>query len=150
MAEGDGQVYGAFKETVMEGDYDLSTGGDSIKVALWSVYTPDWDAHNGYADVTGTECNGSGYTAGGKAISGQDVTETGTGTLVKGKFDATDLMWTAINAGTPAYAIMYDDTTATPGEAYTDALIAAWEVTTPTNGGDYTLQWHSNGIVRIS
>jgi hypothetical protein len=147
MAEGDGEVYGVFKERVMEGLYNLASGGDSIKVALWSTYTPDYDADNVYADVTGTECSGTGYTAGGKAITGQDVTETGTGTLVRGKFDATDLTWTAISAGTPAYGVMYDDTVTTP---VIDPLIAVWEVTTATNGGDYTLQWNANGIIRIS
>lgn len=148
MAEGDGQAYGVFKQKLFEKRYDLSSGGDSIKVALVLAYTPIYHTHNLWTDVTAasTELSGAGYTAGGDVLAGQTVTETGTGTTVKGKWDATDLTWTGLDAGTPTHAIIYDDTLTTPA----DELICAFEVTTPSNGGDYTLAWNANGICRIS
>jgi len=150
MAEGDGQCYQNFKADIMAGVYDLGSGGDTLKVMLGNTYTPDWDVHatKALVDAAWTELSGTGYSAGGKTLAGQTVTESGTGsgTAIKGKFDGTDLMWTAIDAGTPNYAVMYDDTPTSPA----DPLIAAWEVTTPTNGGNYTLNWHTNGIIRIS
>jgi hypothetical protein len=39
---------------------------------------------------------------------------------------------------------MYDDTHAS------DLLIAYWELTTASNGGDYTLQWNASGIILLT
>lgn len=149
MAEGDGKIYRTFKEDVLAGVHDLDTGGDSIKVALVAGYTPNTATHNVWADVSGSEVTGTGYSAGGKALANQTVTETGTGTGTtgeRGKFDADDLTWTGLNiggtSGSPSHAVMYNDTPTSPA----DPLIAYWEVTTASNGGNYTLAWHANGI----
>lgn len=151
MAEGDGEVFGVFKENVMNGAYNLGSGGDTIKVMLGHTYTPLWHTHNKKSEVDAawTELTGTGYTAGGETLTTQTVTETGTGTAVKGKWDAANLTWTNVDAGTPSYAVMWDDSITTP-TAILDGLVAAWEVTTPTNGGNYTLEWAGTGIIRIS
>jgi hypothetical protein len=60
------------------------------------------------------------------------------------KFDANDVTWTGLDVGTPSHAILYDST---PSET---CLIAYWEVTTASNGGDYTLSWHTNGILTLA
>lgn len=138
MAEGDGVLYNEFKEKVMEGAYNLASGGDTIKVALFSAsYNPDKDSDTSY-DALSNECSGTGYVAGGATLAGQDVTKDNSND--RGVFDGNDITWS--NLGTlspqPAWAVMYDDTHAS------NLLIGYWEISTPTNGGDYTIQWSSS------
>ena len=147
MAEGDGAIYNNFKEAVMEGEFNLASGGDTIKVILVSGHSPDIDVHDEYADVSGDEYGtGDGYTAGGATLAGQDVTQDDAND--RGVFDGTDLTWSSLGAlspATPSHAIMYDDTHAS------DLLIAYWELgTTATNGCNYTLQWGTNGIILLT
>lgn len=62
-------IYNSFKRDVMNGSIDLDT--DTIKVKLvTSAYTPNQDTHTKVSDVT-SEVTGSGYTSGGKALSGK-------------------------------------------------------------------------------
>lgn len=149
MAEGDGAIYNEFKETVMEGVFNLATGGDTLKIILVSGHTPDIDTHDVYADVSADEYgSGSGYTAGGETLTSQDVTEDTTND--RGVFDAADVTWSGLGAlspATPSDAILYDDTPGSPA----DPLICYWELgSTATNGGDYTLQFGANGIVLLT
>jgi hypothetical protein len=147
MAQGDGAIFNTFKERVMEGVYNLSTGQDTIQTILVGAYTPDIDGDTEYGDVSGTEYNtGDGYTSGGETLAGQDVTlDTGND---RGVFDGTDETWTSLGPLTPthpSYAVMYDGTPAG------DPLIAYWEVSgTAPNGGNYTLQWGTNGIILLT
>jgi hypothetical protein len=150
MAEGDGKIYRTFKEDVLAGVHNLASGGNTIRVALVSGYTPNTVTNNVWADVSTNEVTGTGYTANGKALASQAVTETGTGTGTtgeRGKFDADNVTWSGLNiggtSGSPSHAVMYNDDPTTPA----DPLIAYWEVTTATNGGNYTLEWHTNGIL---
>ena len=140
MAEGDGAIYNNFKEQVMEGEFNLLT--DVIKVALVTGYTPDIDTHTAWADVSANEESGTGYTAGGETLGSVTVTQDDTND--RGVFDGADVTWTGLDVGTPSHAIMYDDTHAS------DLLIAYWEVTTASNGGDYTLQWNASGIILLT
>lgn len=146
MAEGDGAIYNNFKEEVMEGVFDLATAGDTIKVILVSGHTPDIDTHTAYADVSADEyATGSGYTVGGETLAGQDVTQNNTAD--RGEFDATDLTWSSLgplSPATPSDCIMYSVTAS-------NKLIAYWELgVTATNGGNYTLQWGTNGIILLT
>lgn len=143
MAEGDATLYRRFKSLLMEGDIDLSSGGDSLKVTLHTGYTP-LQSHTNWAAVSATEYStADGYTAGGKTLGSQAVTtET---TAHRGEFDGADVAWTALGPltpSTPSDAILWDDT---PSAPVTDPLIGYWELgSTATNGGDYTLQWSTS------
>jgi len=145
MAEGDGHIYQTFKKRLMDGAYDL--GSDTIKCILVSGHTLDEDGHNVYGDVSANEITDGSYAAATLASLSVTVSGTGTGTAVKGKWDAADVTFSSLTGTDPNYAILYDDSIT--GTA-ADALIGAWELTTATNGGDYKLQWNSNGIIRIS
>lgn len=144
MAEGDGALYYTFKERVMEGTYNLATGGNTIKVTLHTGYTPNVSTHAVWADVSATEYSTAGnYTAGGKTLANQDVTISG----ASGKFDADDVTWTSLllSPTTPSHAILWDDTPAG------DPLMGYWTLgTTATNGGNYTLQFGANGIITLT
>lgn len=147
MAEGDGYIYNNFKEQVMNGEFNLGGSGDTIKVILVSGHTPNIDTHAGYSDVSSDEYStGSGYTVGGDTLTGQATSQDDTND--RGKFDATDLTWSSLGTlspATPSHAIMYDDTHTS------NLLICYWVLgTTATNGGDYTLQWGTNGIILLT
>jgi hypothetical protein len=153
MAEGDGLIYNNFKEMVMEGVFNLGTGGDTIKTILVSGHTPDIDTHDEYTDVSADEYGaGLGYTVGGETLAGQDVTQNNTAD--RGEYDGTDETWTSLGPlapATPTDAIQYDDTPTTPTDPITDPLMASWELgVKATNGGDFTLQWGTNGIILLT
>lgn len=145
MAQGNGAIYYTFKERVMEGVYNLATGGDTLQVILVGTYTPDLAAHATYGDVSGTEYNtGAGYTSKGETLGSQDVTLTS----ATGTFDGADTTWTSLGPLTPAHpthAIMFDDTPAG------DPLIAYWETSgTAPNGANWTLTWGTSGIIILA
>jgi len=141
MAEGDGKIYFTFAEKVLSGLIDLATAGDTIKVGLVTAHTPDQDAHDVWSDVSGDEEAGPGYTAGGETLGSQTVSiDSGNN---RASFDGANVTWTGLDVGTPSHAIMYSVTAS-------NALIAYWELTTASNGGDYTLQWHVDGIILLT
>jgi len=151
MAQGNGAIYNNFKEQVMEGVFNLASGGHTLKLTMHTGYTPNIDSHALWADsgVSSTEYGtASGYTAGGKTLGTQDVTQDNTND--RGVFDAADVTWTALgplSPATPSHVILWDDTPTSPA----DPLIAYWELgTTATNGGDYTIQWGANGIILLT
>lgn len=142
MAEGDGTIYNNFKEQILLGELDLGNLADTIKVMLVTSYSLVIDGDLGYSDVSGVEESGTGYSAGGETLGSQAVTQDDAND--RGKFDGANVTWTGLDVGTPNYAIMYDDTHASKW------LIAAWEIATASNGGDYTLEWHTDGILLLT
>lgn len=141
MANGDAVgVYQAAKQDLLEGTLNLASGGDTIKVALLAAYTPNLTTHTNWASVSATEVtNTSGYTAGGETLGSQAVSASG----ANAKFDGADVTWTGLQVvETPSHAIIY--------ASVDDVLIGAWECTTVTNGGNYTLAFHANGIMVLS
>jgi len=130
----------------MSGNIDLLN--DTIKVILLtSSYTPNKD-HQFVSDVNTYELNGTGYANGyggsgrkslaSKAIGKNDSTD-------KAYFDAADSSWTAITAGTAAYAVLCKEITADSSSPIICCVDISPDVA--TNGGDYTIQWDSAGII---
>ena len=142
MAEGDGAIYNDFKEQLLLGTHDLAN--DTIKVILVAGHTPDIDTHDTYSDVSANEESGTGYTAGGATLGSPAVSQDNTND--RAKFDGADVTWAGLDVGTPSHAIMYNDTPTSPA----DPLIAYWELATASNGGNYTLQWHADGILLLT
>lgn len=149
MAEGDGVVYNGFKEWLMEGVYNLASGGDTLQMTLHNTYAPNIDTDDLWADISATEYGaGSGYTSGGETLATQDVTRDTTDD--EGVFDADNVTWTSLgplSPNPPEEAVLWDTTPTSP----LDPLICYWELgTTLTNGGNYTLQFATEGIVNIT
>jgi len=137
MAEGDGFLYNSFKMQLAKGEHNFGTGGHTFKVALFtSLLTPDKDSHSSYT-LMSNQCVGSGYTAGGKVITNVNVVvDNNTDAAL---IDSDNVTWNNLGQLTPqpAWAILYNDT------HVTKALIACWEVTTLTNGGNWEIQFSS-------
>ena len=147
MAEGDAVIYNCYKYNLMNAAHDLQNGGDTIQVILVSGYSPDVDSHTVLSDVSAYEySSGLGYTEGGATLANQATSQDNTNN--RGEFDGDDITWSnlgPLSPATPSHAIMVDVSSAG------SPLMIAWELgTTPTNGGDYTLEWHTNGISTIS
>ena len=140
MAQGDGVVYNEFKKELLAGTIDMD--GHTLKMMLVTGYTPNIDTHTGYASVSAYEVSGTNYTTGGASLANKAVTKDTTND--RGAFDADDVTWSSISAGTPSHAILYDDTHASK------CLVAYWEVTTATNGGNYTLQFNASGVILLT
>jgi len=146
MAEGDLTIYNNFKTQVMEGVFDLGVGNDTIKLMLVSAYTPDIDNDAVYADVSGDEYGaGSGYSVGGETLANQAVTQDDAND--RGKFDGDNVTWSSLGAlspATPSDAILYSVTGANSLILYVELDVTA------TNGGDYTIAWHGDGIILLT
>lgn len=120
---------------------NFASGGDTIKVALvTSSYTPDFDAHDFFNDIT-NEITSSGYTAGGATLGSQTVTLNTTDNRIV--FDGADTSW-ASSSITARGAVVYKST----GDSATSPLIAYIDFTTDrtSDGGTFTITWHANGI----
>lgn len=131
MAEGDGYIFNEFKRQMMIGGHNLAA--DDIKISLHgSGYTPNIDTDDLIADAT-DECAGTGYTAGGESITTKSVVNDAAND--RAVFDGDDIVWVGLGALSPQpnTAVLYNGTN--------NLIIGYWEVTTLTNGGDYSLQF---------
>lgn len=141
MAEGDATIFKNFKLNLLQGDIDLAS---SMKVGLLTGYTPDQtDAL--WGDLSVSEVSGAGYSAGGGALASEAVALSGS----NAKFDAANFTWNSLSlsGGQPNYAIVYKYNVS----ASLQLLVGYWQISTSTNGGDYTLQWSStSGIVKLT
>jgi hypothetical protein len=127
---------------------------DTIKVMLVSnTYTADKD-HDFVSSITGgtsKELTGTGYTAGfggsgRKTLASKTVTQNNSTDVAI--FDAADVTWTGINAGTVGYVVVIKEVTSDSDSP----IIAIHDLATDvvTNGGDYTVQWASDGVLKLS
>lgn len=144
MASG---FYNAFKAKLfsLTDSIDLDSAGTTIKVMLvTNTYTPDFDTHDFVNDVT-NEVTGTGYTAGGQALTTKTVTQDNTND--RGVFDADDVTW-ASSTITARGAVLYKDT----GSAATSPLIYALNFGSDfsSSSGNFTIVWDSTGIFRIT
>jgi hypothetical protein len=140
--------YNKGKASILNGAVDLLA--DTIKVILVNnTYVFDAD-HNFVSQVSSTELSGTGYAAGfagsgRKTLAGKAVNEVDASDYAA--FDANDVTWTAILAGTAAGVILVKEVTV-DGDSLLIAHIAFSSVV--TNGGDLTLQWDANGILQLT
>lgn len=137
-------IYNAFKKYLMNGAVDLDT--DSIKCMLvTSTYAPNQDTHSFRSDVT-NEVSGTGYTAGGSALTTKAVTQDNTGNT--GVFDADDVTWSTSTI-TARGAVLYKSR---GGASSADEIIAYFDFTADksSSAGNFTIQWAAGGIMTLA
>lgn len=130
--------YNSGKRDIFDGTIDLVN--DTIKVMLVSAsYTPNAD-HDFVDDVNATELSGTGYTGGfggsGRKTLASKAFSTDT-TNDRAEFTFANVLWSAINAGTAAYAIVMKEITNDAASRLIFYLDLNPDVV--TNGGDFTL-----------
>lgn len=125
----------------------IDTLGDSLEaednniMLVTDTFTPDFDTHDFRADVT-NEVSGTGYTAGGKAYTGTEITLSG-GVLT---FDAADVSWTSSTI-TARGSILYRTT----GVAANDELFMAhtFGSDVSSTSGTFTVAWNASGLFTL-
>ena len=139
------KMYGNLVRRAFNGEVDFDT--DTIKVALVSsAYTPDQDNHQTWSQVKSNEATGTGYTAGGAALSGKTITYDGTNNVTV--LDADDVTW-ANSTITARYAVIYDAT----GASDTEKVLLGYVdfgVNQSSTNGNFTITWDAAGIFRFT
>ena len=141
MAEGDATVMNNFKEQMLLKTIDCDT--DVFKVALYSVALASPDGADVAYSVT-NEISGSGYTAGGATVATPVVTQDDANDRAKWDDDGSNITWTNLATATILEARLYDDTTGTKW------VLILWEIATNSNGANYSLNFHADGILLVS
>lgn len=137
----------SFKKELLEGKHDFTNGADAMKLALFtssatlSATTTDYSTTN--------EVSGTGYTAGGGALT--NVTPTSSGTTAFTDFN--DLTFSSSTI-TARGAMIYNTQTG-GGSGTTDAVaILDFGADKTSTNGDFTIQFPtadaSNAIIRIA
>jgi hypothetical protein len=118
---------------------------DTIKVMLTtSTYTPDQDAHDFVNDVT-NEISGTGYTAGGQALTTKTVTyDSATNET---RLDADDPSWTSATI-TTRRAVYYKDT----GTAATSPVVCwvDFGADQSVTAGTFTISHAATGVGKVT
>ena len=122
---------------------------DTIKVALLSsAHTPNLDTHEFFSDVSANQVTGTGYTAGGQALSRKslgayDATNNRTPAL------AANTVWNATGGSlTGRYAVVYKDT-GTPGTSPLVSLVD-FEADVSATNDTFTIDWNDvGGVVSV-
>jgi hypothetical protein len=138
----------SFKKELLEGKHDFNaTSGDSFKIALYTssatlgASTTDYSSSN--------EVSGTGYTAGGSALTNIDPTTGGTTAFA----DFADVTWSTSTI-TANGALIYNTTT-DAGSGTTNAVcVLAFGSDKSSTNGDFVIQFPtadaSNAIIRIA
>jgi hypothetical protein len=137
-------LYGKAFVSLLNKEIDIDT--DSLKVMLCtSGYTPDQDAHQYKSDVT-NEVTGTGYTAGGVALTGVTVTYTAGTNVIK--VAGSNPSWSSSTI-TARYAVLYDSS---PASDATRPLLAFqnFGADVSTISGTFQITWNASGIFTIT
>lgn len=137
------KVYGLAQQGFATQEIKFDT--DSLKAMLCtSLYVPDQDTHRYKSSVT-NEIAGTGYTAGGMALTGKTVTyDAATNTV---RLDCDDVTWTNSTL-TARIAVFYKDT----GTAATSPLLCWWDFGSDqtSSAGPFSLSIAANGLLAFS
>lgn len=138
-------VYNRGKFEISNGAIDLDTS-DLRVLLVQSSYT-ELATHNVVADIVASELSVVGYAR--QALANKTATEDDVNGFAY--LDADDVVFTSLAAGqTIGGAVVFRHT----GADATAPLLAFYDLTnTPTNGGNFTLQWASpanGGVLKLA
>jgi hypothetical protein len=148
-------TYNLGRKEILDGTIDL--GADVIKAMLvTSSYVANVD--NDFVDDAGAndpidhELSGTGYAAGfagagRKTLGSIAITEDDTNDTAE--FNAANLTWTGIDAGTAAAVIIYRHLTSDALSTMI-AYIDTGGFPVVTNSGDLTITWNAEGIIQLT
>lgn len=125
----------------MERKLDWDT--DTIKcLLLASTYVPDIDNHDFLDDVIAHQIIGTGYTAGGKTLTGKAFVHNFTLNMLK--MVADNVVWASATI-TARYAVFYQDT----GNSATSPLISYVDFGTDksVSASDFTVDVSTDGVL---
>lgn len=126
----------------------IDTAGETLEaednktLMVTNSESPNFDTHDFRNDIT-AEVSGTGYTAGGAALTGTEIT-LASGVLT---FDATDSAWTTSTITAARAAVHYFNV----GSSATDQLIYLinFGADVSTSAGTLTIQYNASGILTL-
>jgi hypothetical protein len=137
----------SFKQELLEGKHDFRTSGHTFNIALFTSSATLDASTTDYS--TTNEVSGTGYTAGGQALTNVDPTTSGTTAFC----DFADETFSTATI-TARGAMIYNTTTA-GGVGTTDSVVVLdFGGDKTSTAGDFTIQFPtadaSNAIIRIA
>ena len=142
MAFSGNALCSTFKNELLEGTHNFANGGNSFKIALFTSDASLGAATTGYS--TSNEVSGTGYSAGGAALTRVDPSTSGTTALT----DFADLTFSTATI-TANGALIYNDTQSDKAVA-----VIAFGGDKTVTSGTFTIQFPtadaSNAIIRIA
>lgn len=137
----------SFKQQLLEGKHNFRSGGHTFNLALFTSSATLGASTTDYS--TSNEVSGSGYSAGGSALTNVNPTTSGTTAFT----DFADLTFSTATI-TANGALIYNTTTE-GGSGTTDAVVVlAFGGDKTSTAGDFTIQFPtadaSNAIIRIA
>jgi hypothetical protein len=140
-------VFGLTLEKMLNAT-SLPTSGLESETAVSGLlvtdsYTPNFDTHDFYNDVT-NEVTGTGYSAGGVTLTSTELTLS-SGVLT---FDAADLSWTSSTIANAMAAVLKFSR---GGASSADELILLSDFVTAvsTTNGTLAVNWSASGILTL-
>ena len=137
-------IYDSFRQDVMTGAVDLDTH-NFYALLVSSSYTPNVSTHTRRSNIT-NEVSTSNYTAGGAQITSLTVVNDTANT--RAYWDGADVSWASVTL-TARAAVVYR--LSGSGSA-SDQLVAYFDFSSDqtATAGTFTIQWSSDGIIRLS
>lgn len=135
-------VYNAGKLALLKGQ--VQPLADTLRVALVTdAYVADKDAHAFFADIT-HEVSGTGYTAGGKALTSVALSQDNAND--RAALLADNVVW-PVSAFTARAAVLYKDS----GNPATSPLLAYMNFggDHTVSGEDFNLEWSPEGVMYL-
>lgn len=135
-------IYNAGKLTLLKGQ--VQPLADTLRAALVTGdYVADKDAHTFFADVS-HEVSGTGYTAGGAALTGISLSQDNAND--RAALLADNVVW-PVSAFTAHAAVLYKDT----GNPATSPLLAYLNFggDHTVSGEDFNLEWSPEGVLYL-
>jgi len=133
-----------FKQDCLDGGQNLGSGGDTLKIALYTSSATLGATTSVY--ITTNEVSGTGYTAGGATLSSQAVAYDSTNNVAF--FDAADPSFTSATI-TARGALIYNN-------SKSNAAIAVLDFSSDfsSSNGTFQIQFpsaaHNTALIRIS
>lgn len=143
-------VYNEAKNQLLRGGIDFTSADMRVLLVMTNTTADTEDDANTIGGFTTLdEYDGSGYSAGGSALTGETVVEDAGNN--RAYFDANDLTFTALGAGTRQCqaAILYKFITNT-ASSLPVGFIDTGGFPFTGNGSNVTLQWNANGILQAN
>ncbi len=145
-------MYNSAKLLLLDGGFDLSTSGDTIKAMLVEGHTADPD-DDFVDDVNADEISVTGYTGGFGDAARKDVVNITAvdNTLDLAKMDGTDITWSALGAGATINGIILikENTNDADSDLLFHIDVVSPSFPTATDGSDFVVTWNALGIVQL-
>lgn len=152
MAAGNWTVYQAAKLSLTQGAINLTSGAANIAcVLVAAAYTPAPTTDSTYANISGNEITGTGYTAGGQIITSETDAAAG-GTVT---FTSAAVSWASSTITAKWAVLVYRAAAGTAASTdkllcYVDLNTASGSSTVSTTAGTFTITMSGSGIFTLA